>query len=98
MTVVRGALSHDDGLLVRESGSWAREKLYYVSRYMSIFNVGMKNLWPQRAYVDLMAGSGRCIDRDGGEEFEGSAMLALKSEPPFSTLVFIEADEASAAA
>jgi three-Cys-motif partner protein len=65
---------------------------------MSIFNGGMKNRWPRRAYIDLMAGPGRCIGRDGGEEFDGSPMLALKSEPPFAIVVFVEADEADAAA
>jgi three-Cys-motif partner protein len=91
-------VSRDDGLTIRDSGPWAKEKLYYVSRYTSIFNRGMKKLWSERAYIDLMAGPGRSVDRDTGEEFDGSPLLALKSEPPFKTLVFVEAEADYAAA
>jgi three-Cys-motif partner protein len=81
-----------DGLPVRESGAWAKDKLYYVGGYMSIFNGGMKNKWPLRAYIDLMAGPGVCADRETREEFDGSPVLALDSEPPFARLVFVDAD------
>ena len=46
-----------DGLPARVSGAWAREKLEYLTKYMSIFNVGMKNKW-ERVYLDLLAGQG----------------------------------------
>ena len=91
-------LSSDDGLLIRDSGPWAKEKLYYVARYISIFNNGMKNRWPLRGYIDLMAGPGRCIDRGSAEEFDGSPLLAVKAEPGFTRLVFVEADADAAAA
>jgi three-Cys-motif partner protein len=58
---------------------------------MSIFNQGMKNLWPQRAFVDLMAGPGRCVLEERDDEFDGSPLLALKSEPQFTSVVLIEA-------
>ena len=85
-----------DGRLVRDSGPWAKDKLYYVGRYMSIFNGGMKNFWPQRGYIDLMAGPGVCKDRDSGDEFDGSPLLALASEPPFrrALLADVDADRA----
>jgi len=98
MTVSGGDASGQDGLPVRDSGQWAKEKLYYVGRYMSIFNGGMKNMWPRRGYIDLMAGPGRCIERETGEEFHGSPLLALKSQPPFAQAVFVESDPTSAAA
>jgi len=82
-----------DGLLARVSGDWAIDKLYYVQRYMSIFNSGMKNLWRSRVYVDLLAGPGRCILRESPEEFDGSPLLALKCKPHFSDMVFVESDE-----
>jgi three-Cys-motif partner protein len=81
-----------DILQLRDSGPWAREKLYYVERYMSIFNRGMKHHWPQRGYADLMAGPGGCIDRTTDEEFAGSPVLALKSQPPFGRAVFVESN------
>jgi len=31
-----------DGLPIRPSGEWAREKLYYLQKYMTIFNGGMR--------------------------------------------------------
>jgi len=72
--------------------------LYYVERYLAIFNGGMKNKWPRRGYIDLMAGPGRCVVRESGEEFEGSPVLALRSQPPFAQAVFVEADDVAAAA
>ena len=59
-----------DGLPARVSGPWAQEKLAYLSKYMSIFNVGMKNKW-RRVYLDLLAGPGRCVEDDSGIEFDG---------------------------
>ena len=91
-------MSKDDGLLVRDSGPWAKEKLYYVERYMTIFNGGMKYRWPRRGFIDLMSGPGRCVDRESGMEFPGSPVLALASLPAFTSSVFVEADEDAAAA
>ena len=48
----------------------------------------MKNLWPTRAYVDLFAGPGRCIDRGTEAEFDGSPLVALQCLPPFTHLFF----------
>src|SRR5271169_4076334 len=57
-------LSERDGLPVRDSGIWVKEKLYYLGRYLRIFSVGMKNKWAGRLYyVDLCAGPGRCLIR-----------------------------------
>ena len=85
-----------DGLPVRDSGRWARDKLYFLSRYMDIFSTGMKRLWPQRVYVDLMAGPGLCRDRSTGEEFEGSPLLAVPIKTPFTKTVFVERDVGAA--
>jgi three-Cys-motif partner protein len=81
-----------DGLPARDSGEWAREKLWYVERYIGIFNQGMKKHWADRAYVDLMAGPGRCIVSQTGAEFPGSAVLALQSKVPFTQAILIEQD------
>lgn len=81
-----------DGQIVRDSGAWAREKLYYLERYLEIFSVGMKAKWAGRLYyVDLFAGPGKCQIRDTREEIDGSPLIALKFN--FAKYFFIEADE-----
>ena len=75
-----------DGLPVLVQGSWSQDKLHFVSYFSSLFNGGMKNLWPTRAYVDLFAGPGLCKDRDTGVEFHGSPLRALDCQIPFTHL------------
>ena len=87
-----------DGFPARVSGLWAQEKLYYVQRYMSIFNGGMKKLWGSRVYLDLLAGCGRNVLKDATEEFDGSPLLALACTPAFSDMLFVEQDPNLAAA
>ena len=53
----------------------------------------MKNLWPTRAYVDLFAGPGRCVDRETGAEYDGSPLLALECRTPFTHLFFNDIDD-----
>ena len=77
-----------DGLPCRKSGTWAREKLRYLEKYMDIVNVSMKGKWDGRAYLDLLAGPGRCKDGEG--EFDGSPLVALKQRTPFTAHVFVE--------
>jgi three-Cys-motif partner protein len=83
--------SHDwavasDGLVAWRTGTWAKEKLFYLSRYFDIFNTGMRRKWSERVYVDLFCGAGRLFA--GGQEIEGSAVLALRSEVPFTRCFF----------
>jgi len=88
------ALIGQDGLIVRDSGVWAKDKLYYLERYLKIFSVGMKNKWLGRLYyVDLFAGPGQCRIKDTGEEFDGSPLIALLNFD-FAEYFFIEADKA----
>ena len=77
-----------DGLPVLVQGPWSKDKLYFVNYFSSLFNGGMKNLWPTRAYVDLFAGPGLCKDRETGTEFSGSALEALKCQTSFTHLYF----------
>lgn len=88
----------DDGLPARASGDWAQEKLYYVAKLMEIFATGQKHRWPLRAYIDLMAGPGLCKLREGGEQFDGSPLLALRTKTPFTHAIFVELNEEAAAA
>jgi three-Cys-motif partner protein len=80
-----------DGLTLRSSGIWVKEKLYYLEHYLDIFSVGMKKKWAGKLYyVDLFAGPGRCAIRENGEEIDGSPLVALKFD--FEKYYFFEAD------
>ncbi len=81
----------NDGLPVRDSGIWAKEKLYYLEHYLDIFSVGMHKRWNGKVYyVDLFAGPGRCLIPETKEEFDGSPLIALKFN--FAKYFFFESD------
>lgn len=82
-----------DGMVVRDSGFWAMEKLYYLDHYLDIFSVGMNNKkWEGKLYyVDLFAGPGKCLIRDTNEEIDGSPPIALKFN--FAKYFFVESDK-----
>lgn len=92
MTGSRYRPSAIDGLPSRISGQWAKEKLKYLDKYMHLFNVGMKNRWHNRVFFDLLAGCGKCVDEDTGEEFDGSPLRAIKCDEPFTRVICIESD------
>jgi three-Cys-motif partner protein len=81
-----------DGLVVRETGPWVKDKLHYLGRYLKIFSVGMKNKWAGKLYyVDLFAGPGRCRIRDTQKEVDGSPLVALLGFD-FAKYFFFEVD------
>lgn len=77
-----------DGGAVVKAGLWAVGKLYYIKRYCEIFNAAMKDKWPMRMYVDLFAGSGKCLIEATGKEIDGSALTALRCKVPFTHYFF----------
>jgi len=77
-----------DSKLAIRVGPWAKDKLFYIKRYCYIFNVGMKNKWSIRTYIDLFAGPGRCLIEGTGEEIDGSPLIALNCEVPFTHYFF----------
>lgn len=77
-----------DGKLVIKVGPWAKDKLFYIERYCYIFNAGMKNKWPVRSYIDLFAGPGRCLIEGTKQEIDGSPLIALKCQVPFTHYFF----------
>jgi three-Cys-motif partner protein len=80
-----------DDLTARDSGVWAKEKLYYLEHYLDIFSVGMKKKWAEKLYyVDLFAGPGKCRIRETKEEMDGSPLIALKFN--FAEYFFFESD------
>ena len=78
-------LPEEDNLLVRPSGDWAQDKLFYVQHYIDTFEKSMRNSkWRSRNYIDLFAGPGKCKDRKTQEYFLGSPLLALTTPYPFT--------------
>jgi len=83
----------DDGLLARESGEWVKEKLFYVKRYIDVFEVAMRDKqWRKRIFIDLFSGPGKCIVRDTNEYLLGSPILALDTQHPFTDYYFVDMD------
>lgn len=78
--------SRSDGLPVRPGGAWTMEKLAYVEQSAAAFTRAMKGKWGRLVYIDLLAGPGRGVRRDTGEEFDGSPIRALKVNPLFDHL------------
>ena len=89
----------NDSLLMRKSGEWAKNKLYYLKEYLTITSNALFNndrlKWRAINYFDLFAGPGKCyIDKNGSEDiFLGSPLIALNLENKFSNYYFFEKDE-----
>jgi len=86
---MKEVISEIDGLVVRPSGVWVKQKYYYLKRYLDIFSKGMKNRWGGNlTYIDLFAGPGRCLIESANKEEDGSPLLALQYD--FKKYVFVE--------
>lgn len=68
---------------------WSRNKLEILQGYLPAFNEASKKS-PERIYIDLMAGDPVNFDKHTREEFDGSARLALSSQPAFTRFAFGE--------
>ncbi len=91
----------DSGLSVASPWSyWTRNKLEILAGYLPALNNAAR-ISSQRIYLDLMAGEPENEERDTGEKFDGSPIVAMKADPPFTQLRFCElpavADELEAA-
>lgn len=74
-----GANSSIDGLPIRCVGTWSREKIYHLVQYFGIFSNGMKNKWNgELNYIEICSGPGRCVSREDGIEFDGTALSIVK--------------------
>jgi three-Cys-motif partner protein len=80
----------DDGLAMRPAGKWAIEKLDYLARYIDLFQRGMRNKWPYRNYIDLMAGPGKNRIKGSTRVLLGSPLLALTTGVPFNQYFFVD--------
>ena len=83
-------ISGEDHSPLRCVGFWAKDKLYYLERYMEVFNASMKDKWPKRAYIELFAGPGFGIVRDSGQIIKGSPLLAIEQSIPFGHYIFVD--------
>ena len=71
--------SASDGLLIRCVGRWAEQKIYLLTQYFGIFAQGMSNKWKGNInYIEICSGPGRCINRHGRTEFDGTALSIVK--------------------
>jgi three-Cys-motif partner protein len=84
----------DDGLPIRETGSWALEKLDYVRRYIGVFVSSMRSKpWRAINYIDLFCGPGKGKIGETGRIFLGSPLLALQAPQSFTRYFFSDIDE-----
>lgn len=81
-----------DGLPARPVGDWSADKHYYLRHYIEIFEKGMHQKWKSRAYIDLCSGPGICMYRGTKKLADGSPLIALKVEPPFTQYFFSDTD------
>ncbi len=74
----------------RSWGYWTRAKLRILSDYLDRF-VTASSGQTERVYLDAFAGEGSGLDRLTGEEFKGSARIALEvNDPGFTRYRFFE--------
>ena len=70
-----------DHLPVRCVGEWATQKIYHLVQYFAIFSNGMKNKWKgELNYIEICSGPGRCISRENGMEFNGTALSIINHD------------------
>jgi three-Cys-motif partner protein len=74
----------------RSWGYWTQAKLRVLADYLDAFVVAASRP-SERVYLDAFAGEGTGLDRLTGEEFKGSARVALEAnEPGFTRFRFFE--------
>lgn len=80
-----------DGLPMRESQNYAKQKLDILLRFIDMFSTAMKDRpWASVNYIDLLAGPGKNVIGKTGEVVLGSPLIALKY--PFHNYFFVERD------
>jgi three-Cys-motif partner protein len=86
-------LPENDDLPIRASGVWAKDKLFYLKKYIDTFETSMRNMrWRRRIFIDLFSGPGKCMVDGTHEYFLGSPLLSLTTEYPFTDYFFVDMD------
>ena len=85
-------LEEDDGLIMRDSQDYAKDKLRLLKGYIQQFIVSMRNnpLWRALYYIDLQAGPGKNVFTPSQSIMLGSPLLALTAKFPFTQYRFVE--------
>jgi three-Cys-motif partner protein len=78
-----------------EVGPWTARKLELLEKYLSAYTriLTTRNWCTGVHYIDAFAGASVHVDRETRELLDGSPRIALKVEPPFNRLIFIEKNE-----
>ena len=91
----------------RFGGDWTGLKLDVLGKYLAAYTTALKNQPFRKIYIDAFAGTGYRVARnvgevgpslvpelpeEGGRLLDGSARIALKTEPRFDRYIFIERD------
>lgn len=87
-----------DGLPARVVKAHNVYKAHYISSYAFTLATAMKNVFGERAYIDMYAGPGICWVQDTGEFVLGSPLMALGASPRFTRHVFVDMDPRCTAA
>ena len=83
--------NEDDGLMMRESHDYAKDKLTILKGYAYRFSTSMRGkLWTALNYIDLQAGPGKNQFSSSGEIRLGSPLVALTTQHPFNNYFFVE--------
>lgn len=85
-----------DSTSLRCVGEWGKNKVLFLHHYVEIVGNAMKNKkWNGIVYLEICSGPGRCLDRNGGNEFDGSPLAVLRSNgiEHFSKIIFVDYDE-----
>ena len=88
----------EDGLACAKLKEHSRGKLQLLAYYLQVFAGSMARKFENRYYIDLYAGPGRGRMKKTGEIIEGSPLIACRTVPHFSKLIFCEEDPERAAA
>ncbi|OFW01813.1 MAG: hypothetical protein A3I61_05560 [Acidobacteria bacterium RIFCSPLOWO2_02_FULL_68_18] len=89
----------DKSLRFDEIGYWSEVKLDIIKKYAQAYSTIMAKQKSIEAhvYIDGFAGAGRHISKATGEAVAGSPLNAMKIQPPFTELHFIDLEGSRAA-
>lgn len=74
-------VSITDHLPVRCVGGWAMRKIFHLIQYFGIFTIGMKTKWEGHInYIEICSGPGICVNRENGEEFNGTSICIIEHQ------------------
>ena len=81
-------------LRLDQIGYWSEVKLDIVRKYAKAYSTILANqaLIKGHLYIDAFAGAGTHVSKSTGLDIEGSPVIALKTEPRFSELHFVDLD------